>query len=351
MSFSVRNALLGMAAIVWTLPILAVADTPEKVAPEKVVNVYSARHYDSDHALYDAFTQATGIRVNLVEAKAEALLERLKAEGTTSPADVLITVDAGNLWRAEKEGVFQPITSETLTNTIPAPLRHPDGLWFGLSQRSRVFVVAKDSKLPAPQRYQDLADPKWRGRVCIRSSGNVYNQSLTGALIAHNGVEVTRAWAKGVVDNFARPPQGGDVDQIKAVAAGECDVALSNQYYLARMIASTDAKERAMAEKVRLVFPEQGPNDFGSHVNISGAGVVKNAPHLDAAKKFLEFMVGDQAQNLFAQAAFEYPVKKGVALHPVLTAFGPFKPDTLNVSEFGKHNAEALTIADQVGWR
>lgn len=320
-------------------------------AEQKVVNVYSARHYDSDKALYDAFTQATGIQVRLVEAKAEALLERLKSEGSTSPADILLTTDVGNLWRAEKEGLFLPIKSPLLESNIPASLRHPENLWFGLSQRSRVFVVAKATKLPEPRRYSDLADPKWRGRVCVRSSSNVYNQSLTGAVIAHEGVERAKTWVAGLVANLARPPQGGDVDQIKAVAAGECDVALVNHYYLARMIGSKKPEERAIADKVRLVFPEQGSNDYGSHVNISGGAVLKTAHHVAEAQKFLEFMVSDQAQNLFAQAAYEYPVKKGVMLHPILTAFGAFKPDTLNVGTFGQHNETALKIADEAGWK
>jgi len=350
MKLTLPKTFLSVLALACALPFLAPVRALAETT-EKIVNIYSARHYDSDHALYNAFTQATGIRVNLVEAKAEGLLERLKAEGSTSPADVLITVDAGNLWRAEHEGLFQPINSKILTDTIPAALRHHDGLWFGLSQRSRVFIVAKDSKLPAPSRYQDLADPKWRGRLCMRSSSNVYNQSLTGAMIAHYGPEAARSWAKGIVDNLARPPQGGDVDQIKAVATGECDLAVANTYYLARLVNSTEAKEQKIAEKVWLVFPEQGANDPGSHVNISGAGVLKNAPHLAEAKALIEFLVGDQAQNLFAQAAFEYPVKKSVPLHPVLSGFGTFKADSLNVSEFGKNNAKALIIADEVGWK
>lgn len=347
MSSILTRCLCGVAALVWTMPLMShAAETAEQV-----VNVYSARHYDSDQTLYDAFTKATGIKVNLVEAKAEGLVERLKAEGKTTPADVLITTDAGNLWRAEHEGLLQPLHDKVLEDAVPAPLRHPDGLWFGLSKRARVFIVPKDADFTPPKTYMELADPKWKGKICIRSSGNVYNQSMLGAMIAHYGVDATRQWVKGLVANMARPPEGGDVDQIKAVIAGECEVAISNHYYYARRLADTEESVRRKAGKVRLVFPDQGDKDNGAHMNISGAGIVKNAPHLDAARKFMEFMVSDTAQNLFAQGAMEYPVKEGVALHPVLTGFGPFKPDPLNVSTFGAHNAEALMIADKEGWK
>ncbi|HEY9738132.1 MAG TPA: extracellular solute-binding protein, partial [Trichocoleus sp.] len=199
------------------------------------VNVYSSRHYDSDDILYQRFTEETGIEVNVIEGEADELIERIKNEGANSPADVLMTVDAGRLWRAEEEGLFQSITSEALTQAIPANLRHPDGLWFGLTQRARVLVYNKEAVQPEDlSTYEALAEPQWKGRVCIRSSGNIYNQSLLGSMVESDGAEETEAWVKGLVSNLAREPEGGDIDQIKAVAAGQCDVAIVNHYYWAR---------------------------------------------------------------------------------------------------------------------
>ena len=268
------------------------------------LNVYSSRHYDTDQALYDGFTAATGITVNRIEEKGDVLLQRLKAEGANSPADVFITVDAGNLWRADQDGLFQPVESAVLAERIPANLRHPQGHWFGFATRVRTIMVADGGVAPSDvPTYESLADPKLAGKLCIRPSSNLYNLSLMGALIDRIGEPSAEAWAQGVVANFARAPQGNDTDQIKAVASGECGVAVANHYYLVRLRTSADAADRAVGEKIRIVFPNQETS--GAHVNISGAGVLKTAPNREAAVKFLEYLASDVAQRLFADGAFE----------------------------------------------
>jgi iron(III) transport system substrate-binding protein len=312
------------------------------------VNLYSARHYDTDLALYDDFTAQTGIEVNLIEGDADQLIERIKAEGQSSPADILITVDAGRLWRAEEAGILQPVTSEVLEERIPASLQHPDNEWFGFSQRLRAVVYAKDRVEPSEiTTYEDLADPKWQGRICIRSSTNIYNQSLVAAMIEAEGVEATEAWAQGLVDNLARPPQGGDTDQIKAVAAGECDIAVVNHYYFVRLLKS--AEDAAIGEELDIAFPNQ--DGRGVHANISGAGVVATAPNPDNAVKFLEYLTSDQAQIYFADGNHEFPVVKGVKLDPILAGWGDIKTDDVNAAKYGEHNAEAVKLMDRVGWK
>jgi iron(III) transport system substrate-binding protein len=314
------------------------------------VNVYSARHYDTDQAMFDDFTAATGIEVNLIEGEADQLIERIKAEGRNSPADVLITVDAGRLHRAEEAGVLAPVESDVLAAKVPEHLRHPDGLWFGLSQRLRGIVYAKDRVDPAEiTSYEILADPAWQGRVCIRSSTNVYNQSLVGAMIEAHGVEQTEAWAQGLVDNLAREPQGGDTDQIKAVAAGECDVAVVNHYYLVRLMESDQADESAVAEAVSIVFPDQ--DGRGAHANISGAGIVATAPNRDNAIAFLEYLTTDQAQEYFALGNYEFPVVEGAKMDPVLEQWGGVKTDQINAASYGENSAEAVRLMDRVGWK
>jgi iron(III) transport system substrate-binding protein len=312
------------------------------------VNLYSARHYDTDVALYEDFTAATGIEVNLIEGDADQLIERIKAEGRNSPADVLITVDAGRLWRAEEAGILQPATSALLDERIPASLRHPENLWVGLSQRLRGVVYARDRVDPAEiTSYEDLADARWQGRICIRSSTNVYNQSLVASMIEADGVEATEAWAEGLVANLARAPQGGDTDQIKAVAAGECDVAVVNHYYLVRLLKSEE--DAAIGEKVGIAFPNQ--DGRGAHANISGAGVVATAPHPENAVKFLEYLTTDQAQVYFAQGNNEFPVVAGVKLDPVLAGWGEIKTDDVNAARYGANNPEAVKLMDRAGWK
>lgn len=342
MALPMRRALASAVGIV----LLALSGT----AAAQEVNVYSSRHYDTDQQLYDAFTKNTGIKVNVIQGKDDELIERLKAEGKNSPADVLVAVDAGRLWRAQEAGVLQPVKSAVLEKTIPAQYREPQGHWFGLSTRARVIIYNKAAVKPADlSTYENLADPKWKGKLLVRSSTNIYNQSLTGAVLAANGAEKTEAWAKGIAANLARPPQGGDTDQIKAVAAGEGDIAISNTYYLGRLAASSKPEDKAIADKVGVFFPNQ--KDRGTHVNVSGVGVAANAPNKANAVKFIEFMVGPEAQKIFADGNFEYPVLSSVKPHPVVAGWGEFKADALNAATYGKNNAEALKIMDRAGWK
>jgi len=317
----------------------------------KVLNLYSSRHYQTDEALYSNFTKQTGIRINRIEAGEDPLIERIRNEGERSPADVLVTVDAGRLWRAEQLGFFQPVKSALLDARIPASFREPGGLWFGFSLRARLIAYnklkVKAGELP---NYESLADPKWKGRICMRSATNMYNLSLLSALLDHLGEPKAQAWARAVRDNLAREPKGGDTDQLKSVAAGECDVTISNQYYYARLVRSDKAEEREIAAKLGVVFPNQG--NRGTHVNISGAGVMKHAPNRDAAVKFLEYLASDQAQLYFADGNNEWPVVAGVKPdNPVLKLFGDFKRDALNVAALGRNQPLAQVIYDRVGWK
>lgn len=316
-----------------------------------VINIYSARHYQSDDDLYQAFTDATGIRVQRIEGKDDALIERILQEGDASPADILFTVDAGRLWRAEEAGIFQAASSPVLERRIPAQLRHPEGKWFGFSTRARIIFYDKTRIEPgAITRYEDLADPRWQGELCIRSGGNIYNLSLMASLIEAHGLEAAEAWARGVVANFARDPQGGDTDQIRAVAAGECGIAVANTYYFARLMTSDDPADQAVVEKVGWVFPNQA--DRGTHVNISGAGIVANAPNAAGALKFLEFLASPEAQTRFAQGNNEYPVVPGAALdNPALETLGEFKADPIDATLYGVHQAEAQRALDRAGWK
>ena len=316
-------------------------------AQEQVVNVYSARHYDTDLALYERFTDLTRIRVNLIEGGSDSLIERILNEAEFSPADLLITVDAGRLWRAQEAGVFQPVDSTVLRERIPEHLREADGHWFGLSKRARVMVYNNAAGLPEGiSRYEDLADPRLAGKVCMRSSGNIYNLSLLGSLIEHNGEEAASSWAKAVVANFHRPPQGNDTAQLRAVAAGECGVSIANTYYIGRLLGSADANDRAVVDGLGVLFPNQ--NDRGTHVNISGAGVAKHAPHADNAVKFLEYLTGDFAQRLFAGGNNEYPVV-GPPTGSML-ALGEFKEDAVDAAVLGTNQALAVKIFDRAGW-
>ena len=320
-------------------------------AQDNVVNIYSARHYKTDEALYEGFTKLTGIKVNRIEGGEDALIERVRNEGPRSPADVLITVDAGRLWRAEQLGLFQPVKSKTLEARIPESFREPGGQWFGFSMRARVIAYNKANVRPGEiQSYEGLADPKWKGRVCMRSSTNVYNLSLMGALIDHLGEAKAESWAKGVRANLAQEPKGGDTDQLMSVAAGQCDVTVSNQYYYARLARSEKSEEKQAAERLGIVFPNQ--SSWGAHVNISGAGVLKNAPHRAAAVKFLEYLASDEAQRYFADGNNEWPVVAKLRIdNPVLASFGDFKRDRLNVAVLGRNQPNSQKIYDRVAWK
>ncbi|MBY0329369.1 MAG: Fe(3+) ABC transporter substrate-binding protein [Acetobacteraceae bacterium] len=316
------------------------------------VHVYSSRHYDTDRELYDAFTRETGIRVRLIEGDADQLIQRIRSEGANSPADVLITVDAARLARAKEAGILQPVRSPVLDSRVPASLRDPEGYWFGVSKRARVIMYDRQKGLPEGlARYEDLADPRFRGMVCIRAAAHPYNTSLAGSILAANGPEATEAWARGVVANMARPPQGGDRDQFRAIPAGQCGIAVSNTYYLAQMAVSQRAEDRAVAERIGVLFPNQGAGDRGAHVNISGAGVVRTAPNAAAAQRFLEYLTGPRAQELFAVGNMEYPVVDDAPLHPALAAFGAFREDGLNAARYAANAAQALQIMQRAGWR
>ncbi len=303
------------------------------------VNLYSARKEQLIKPMLDEFTRQTGIKVNLVTGKADALLQRLQSEGANSPADVLITTDAGRLHRAKQAGVLQAVSSAVLTKSIPASYRDPQGYWFGLSLRARPIIYAKDRvQAVALSSYEALADEQWHKRICIRSSSNIYNQSLVASMIAANGVQATETWANRFVKNFARPPKGGDRDQIKAVASGQCDIAIANTYYLGQMIHSDKAEQKSAAAKVAVFWPNT--SDRGTHVNISGAAVTQSAKHKDAAIKLIEFLTSDVAQQWYADTNLEYPV-----------SWGTFKADTINLSKLGELNAEAVKLMDRAGWQ
>lgn len=319
--------------------------------PAGVVNVYSARHYDGDRILFRAFEDQTGIRVNVFEASAEQLVERLKAEGSESPADLIITVDAGNIGRAMEAGLLQPIQSAALTAALPARLRDPGGAWYALTRRARVLVVDK-ARVPegAISTYAELADPRWKGMVCVRSSGNVYNLSLMAALIGRWGPAEAESWARGVVANLARLPQGGDTDQIKAVAAGQCAVALVNHYYLLRLRDSPVPEDQAIAAMVRLIFPDQ--QGLGTHINISGAGVARHAKNPANAQKLLEFLLEPAQQAALSASNEEFPANPGVPSGtPALEALGSFREDAAPLSDLAPRQAEAQAIFDRAGWQ
>ncbi len=324
-------------------------------AQDKVLNLYSARHYQTDQALFDAFTRKTGVRIQRIEAGDEALLERLRNEGRNSPADVVLLADAARLWKAQIEGLFQPVKSAVLESRIPPTLRGKDdgagSEWFGFSQRARIIVYNKGNVNPAlVQNYEDLARPDLAGKVCTRSGAHPYMLSLIGAFSEHHGEQKAEEWAQKVVGNFARKPRGGDTDQIRAVASGECGVALTNSYYLARLMRSDKDADKDVVAKIGAVWPNQ--SSFGTHVNVSGAGVAKHAPHRADAVRFLEFLASDEAQRHFVDANNEWPVVKSVkARNEALDALGEFKADTLPVASIGRAQVTASRIIDRVGWR
>lgn len=346
-----RSRSIGDGAGLGLLAALALAAAAgPALAAGGEVNVYNARHYGTDQQLWDGFTKATGIEVNVVSGDNDQMVQRLATEGRRSPADVLITVDAGRLAYAAQKGVLQPVTSPILERDVPANLHEPSGLWWGLAMRARVLVYAKDRVRPDQlSTYEALAEPAMRGKVLVRSSSSVYNVSLVGSVLAADGPERTLSWCKGLVANMARPPEGGDTDQIEGVAAGVGDVAVSNSYYFARYAASDDPKERAIADRLAVFFPNQG--DRGTHVNISGAAVTKHAPNKENAVRFLEYLTSPEAQRYFADVSLEYPVNPQVQPHPVLAAWGPFKQDPLNASVYAAKAAEASMIVDECGWK
>jgi len=320
-------------------------------AQEKVLNLYTARHYQTDEALYNNFTKQTGIKINRIEGGEDALFERIRNEGAKSPADVFITVDVGRIWRAEEAGIFAPVKSKALETRVPAAYRDPAGKWYGFSTRARVIIYNKEAvKSGAPQNYEDLADPKWKDSICIRTASHPYNLSLIASMIAHHGEAKAEEWVKGLKANLAREPKGGDTDQLMAVAAGECKIAVTNTYYVARLLRSNKPNEKAAGEKLAVVLPNAA--NRGTHVNISGGGMLRYAPHKDSAVKFLEYLASDEAQRYFADGNNEWPVVANVKLvNPALESFGTLKADKLNVAKIGENQAAAQRIADRSGFK
>lgn len=314
------------------------------------VNVYTHRHYEADQQLFDAFAEETGIKVNVVNASADELIQKLELEGEGSPADLLITVDAGRLHRAEEKGLFQSISSEVLNENIPSKFRNPEGLWFGLTYRARILAYHKDRVSPEElDSYESLTGEEWNGRVLTRSSENIYNQSLLASIIVAHGEEEAEKWASQLLGNMARSPKGSDRDQVKAVASGEGDVAIVNSYYIGIMLNDSNEEEVKAAEQVGIFFPNQ--NDRGTHINISGAGVTRHAPNKENAIKLLEFLSQEEAQGILANVNYEYPVNERVVPSSLLQSWGSFKADDINLSLLGENNSAAVRIFDKVGWQ
>lgn len=321
-------------------------------AQEKVLNLYNARHYQTDEALYANFTKATGIKINRIDGKEDEMFERIRREGTASPADVFLTVDAARLQLADEAGLFAPVRSKVLESRIPAEFRDTQGNhWFGFSFRARVVAYHKDKVKPADvDTFLEMADPKLKGKLCVRSGGHVYNRTLMAAMIHHHGDQKAEAWARGIVANLAREPKGGDTDQIRAVAAGECDVGITNHYYYARLMASTKPEDQEVVRRVALVFPDQGT--VGTHLNISGGGMLKHAPNKEAAVKFLEYLASDEAQAYFANGNNEWPVVPGAKFdNPQLAAMGKFKVDKLSAATLARDTPKAQRMIDRAGWK
>lgn len=318
------------------------------------VNIYTSRHYDSDDELYALFTEKTGIQVNVISGKGAALIERIKAEGENSPADIYFTIDAGNLWKVQSEGFFQSISSNKINSIVPENLRGPNNEWIAIAKRARVIFynpkkISKDEIKNLS--YEDLSNPKWKGRIVIRSSNNMYNQSLVASLISNNGIENTEIWGKGLISNFARKPQGNDRSQIMAVANEEADLAIANSYYIGLMLSGTKGSEQLeAAKKVSIHFPNQ--NNRGAHINISGAGILKSSPNSKNAIKFLEFLLSEEMQKNIVNNSYEYPILENIDPHPLIKNFGTdFKEDRISVADYGELNPEAIKLMDRVGWK
>ncbi|WP_339929160.1 extracellular solute-binding protein [uncultured Brevundimonas sp.] len=346
----IRTSFMLSVALTMLVAACGQGDAPADKAGAGEVNLYSARHYDSDRALYERFTEETGIKVNLIEGNADQLIARMTSEGAASPADLFVAADAGALWRAQSANLFQPTTSPVLDAAIPANLRDPEGRWFGLNRRAR--IIAYDSSKVQPDEvdtYEDIASPRFRGRLCVRSADSVYNLSLVGALIEAWGPEKTAQWTRGVVANMARPPEGGDRDQIRAVNAGVCEIALTNSYYYIRMANGEDAGDREVTRKVKLAFPSL--DGQGTHVNISGGGVAVGAPNRENAVRLLEFLASPEAQSMVSAGNNEFPASPDVPAPPPTDAYADFTAHPMSVAVYGRHQAEAQTLMSAAGWR
>jgi len=335
---------------VWLAIVLGVSTLTSPAQAAEEVNLYSARKEELIKPLLDKFTLKTGIKVNLVTGKEDALLERLKSEGRNSPADLLLTSDAGRLYRAQEAGVLAPVDSVTLKKLVPAHYRDPQGHWYGLSVRARpIAYVTQRIHANELSSYEALGERKWKGRICIRSSDNIYNQSLVASMIAHSGVEATEVWVRGFVANFARPPVGGDRDQVLAAAAGQCDVAIVNTYYLGAMLNDQDPAQREAAQKLAVFWPNQ--KGRGAHVNVSGIGLITAARHREQAVKLIEYLASTESQTWYAEVNHEYPIRPDIPVSKTLAAMGKFKADTLSLHQLGQYNASAVKLMDRAGWK
>jgi iron(III) transport system substrate-binding protein len=346
------NKFLILALLIASITAVFLSNTNEEVQNEEV-NIYTSRHYDADDFLYEKFTQKTGIQVNIISGKGSALIERLKAEGTNSPGDVFFTVDAGNLANFQKQGFLQSIQSEIIKKSVPVELRGENDQWVAVAKRARVIFynpeLVSDKEIKDIN-YEDLANNAWKDRVVIRSSSNMYNQSLVSSLISNLGIDKTEKWAKDLVANFARKPQGNDRSQIMAVANKEASIAIANTYYIGIMLSGKGGEEQLKAaQKVKIAFPNQ--TNRGAHINISGGGVLKHSPNRENAEKFLEFLLSEEAQVHIVNNTFEYPVLETVKPHPLIESFGNFKMDKTSVADFGKYNPEAVKLMDRVNWQ
>ena len=346
------NKFLLLALLIVPITLVFLTKTNEEVQNEEV-NIYTSRHYDADNLLYEQFTKKTGIKVNIISGKGSALVERLKAEGINSPGDVFFTVDAGNLANFQKQGFLQSIQSEIIKQSVPVELRGENDEWVAVAKRARVIFYNPELVSEGEIKdinYEDLASDVWKNGVAIRSSSNMYNQSLVSSLISNLGIDETEKWAKGLVSNFARKPQGNDRSQIMAVANKEASIAIANTYYIGIMLSGKGGKEQLnAAQKVKIVFPNQ--NNRGTHINVSGGGVLKHSPNRENAEKFLEFLLSEEAQVHIVNNTFEYPVLESVKPHPIIESFGDFKMDKTSIADFGKYNPEAVKLMDRVSWQ
>jgi len=346
------NKFLLLALLIVPITLLFLTKTNEEVQNEEV-NIYTSRHYDADNLLYEQFTKKTGIKVNIISGKGSALIERLKAEGINSPGDVFFTVDAGNLANFQKQGFLQSIQSEIIKQSVPVELRGENDEWVAVAKRARVIFYNPELVSEGEIKdinYEDLASDVWKNGVAIRSSSNMYNQSLVSSLISNLGIDETEKWAKGLVSNFARKPQGNDRSQIMAVANKEASIAIANTYYIGIMLSGKGGKEQLnAAQKVKIAFPNQ--NNRGTHINVSGGGVLKHSPNRENAEKFLEFLLSEEAQVHIVNNTFEYPVLESVKPHPIIESFGDFKMDKTSIADFGKYNPEAVKLMDRVSWQ
>ena len=335
------------------LSVILVYFNSDDLVESKEVNIYTSRHYDADDLLYEQFTKKTGIKVNIISGKGSALIERLKAEGANSPGDVFFTVDAGNLANFQKQGYLQPIQSEAIKQVVPVELRGENDEWVAVAKRARVIFynpeLVNENEIKNIN-YEDLSKDTWKGKIVIRSSSNMYNQSLVSSLISNLGIEKTEEWAKGLVSNFSRKPQGNDRSQIMAVANKKASIAIANTYYIGIMLSGKGGQDQLnAANKVKIAFPNQG--NRGTHINVSGGGVLKYSPNRENAEKFLEFLLSREAQNHIVNNTFEYPVLNTVRPHPLIENFGEFKMDKTSVADFGKYNPDAVKLMDRVNWQ